>query len=157
MDIALFTDAFDEINGVAKTFNRFADFATSRGIDTTRFNPGHGSDELRKANDVDVPLALYVGRVSIEKDLDILVECFRVNEDSRLVVVGDGPSLPAMRKALPGALFLGFRKGQELSQIYASCDFLVFPSTTDMFGNVILEAMASGLPVILSDAGGPWS
>jgi glycosyltransferase involved in cell wall biosynthesis len=127
----------------------------SRGIDTARFNPVHRSDELRKENDIQVPLALYVGRVSIEKDLDILVECFRDNEDTRLVVVGDGPYLPAMREALPDALFLGFRKGQELSRIYASCDFFVFPSTTDTFGNVVLEAMASRLPVIVSDAGGP--
>lgn len=127
----------------------------SRGIDPVRFHPDHRSEELRAENRVEVPLALYVGRVSVEKDLDILVESFRGNEAVRLVVVGDGPYLSAMRDALPGAMFLGFRKGQELSRIYASCDFFVFPSTTDTFGNVILEAMASGLPVIVSDAGGP--
>jgi glycosyltransferase involved in cell wall biosynthesis len=69
--------------------------------------------------------------------------------------VGDGPYAEALADALPDAVFLGYLTGEKLARAYASADVFVFPSTTDTFGNVILEAQASGLPVIVSDLGGP--
>jgi glycosyltransferase involved in cell wall biosynthesis len=104
---------------------------------------------------------LYVGRVSKEKNLPLLVHAFRglqetVN-DVGLVIVGDGPYREEMQKALEGtpSLFTGYLEGESLSSVYASCDLFVFPSTTDTFGNVVLEAQASGLPVVVTDRGGP--
>ena len=73
----------------------------------------------------------------------------------QLIVVGDGPYSEAFAKSLPGAFFTGYLRGRELAAAYASADIFAFPSTTDTFGNVILEAQASGLPVVVSDSGGP--
>jgi len=73
----------------------------------------------------------------------------------RLFVVGHGPYSEALEKSLPDAFFTGYLRGTELATAYASADIFVFPSTTDTFGNVILEAQASGLPVVVSDSGGP--
>ena len=102
---------------------------------------------------------LYVGRVSREKDLDLLAEAYRrLRNDGlsiQLCVVGHGPYSKEFAKALPEALFTGYLKGEELAAAYASADIFVFPSTTDTFGNVIIEAQASGVPVIVSDSGGP--
>ncbi|MEY2505506.1 MAG: hypothetical protein QOG27_1786, partial [Verrucomicrobiota bacterium] len=70
-------------------------------------------------------------------------------------VVGHGPYSEALAKALPDAVFLGYLTGEALAKAYASADVFVFPSTTDTFGNVVIEAQASGLPVIVSDLGGP--
>ena len=102
---------------------------------------------------------LFVGRISKEKNLDTLVASTRKLADWKLAVrplfVGDGPYLSEMKRLLPDALFTGYLRGEELADAYASADFFVFPSTTDTFGNVVLEAQASGLPVIVSDVGGP--
>src|SRR6266853_315413 len=73
----------------------------------------------------------------------------------QLCVVGHGPYSEALAKSLTGAFFTGYLRGTELATAYASADIFVFPSTTDTFGNVILEAQASGLPVVVSDSGGP--
>jgi glycosyltransferase involved in cell wall biosynthesis len=73
----------------------------------------------------------------------------------KLYVVGHGPYSEALAKALPDAVFLGYLTGEPLAKAYASADVFVFPSTTDTFGNVVIEAQASGLPVIVSDLGGP--
>ncbi len=77
--------------------------------------------------------------------------------DLKLIVVGDGPYLEEMRRELAATscVFTGYLAGEELAEVYASCDLFVFPSTTDTFGNVVLEAQASGLPVIVTDSGGP--
>jgi glycosyltransferase involved in cell wall biosynthesis len=133
-----------------------------RGIDLERFHPERRTDILegRWSMNGDLRL-LYVGRVSKEKNLDLLSESFRslarTREDLALVVVGDGPYLPEMKKKLEGTrtVFTGYLEGEELAAVYASCDLFVFPSTTDTFGNVVLEAQASGLPVVVTDAGGP--
>jgi len=99
--------------------------------------------------------------VSKEKSLDLLVHAFRclVSEgvDVCLAIIGDGPYREEMESALTGypALFTGYLQGEELQIAYASADLFVFPSATDTFGNVVLEAQSSGLPVIVSDAGGP--
>ena len=73
----------------------------------------------------------------------------------QLFVVGHGPYSEALAKSLPEAFFTGYLAGEELATAYASADMFVFPSTTDTFGNVIIEAQASGLPVVVSDSGGP--
>jgi len=108
---------------------------------------------------------LYVGRVSVEKNLPLLTrvwpEVHRAARasgiDARLVVIGDGPYLKPMREALEGlgAHFLGFRHGEELATLYASADLFAFPSTTDTLGQVVMEAQASGLSVLVTDRGGP--
>lgn len=104
---------------------------------------------------------LYVGRVSKEKALDLLSAAFcSLIEQGlalSLAIVGDGPYRAEMEELLQGypAVFTGYLQGDELQAAYASADLFVFPSATDTFGNVVLEAQASGLPVIVSDSGGP--
>lgn len=111
---------------------------------------------------------LYCGRVSVEKNLPMLERAWtraRAALEARgvggvraqLVVIGDGPYRAAMQRGLEGlgALFLGFRHGEELARLYASGDVFVFPSLTDTLGQVVMEAQASGLPVIVGDEGGP--
>lgn len=121
----------------------------SRGVNTEKFNPSY-----RTRTDSRVK-ALYVGRVAPEKNLPILVDMFKNRSDVDLVVVGDGPYLQEMKAALPKAEFLGKIIGEQLANAYANGDFFVFPSRTDTLGNCVLEAMSSGLPVIVSDAMGP--
>ena len=132
-----------------------------RGLDTELFHPSRRDprfwDKFGKANG-QVRL-LYVGRVSREKDLDVLVQAYRRLRDEKvpvqLLVVGHGPYAQALAEAVPDALFTGYLRGKDLATAYASSDIFVFPSTTDTFGNVIIEAQASGVPVIVSDSGGP--
>ncbi|WP_027184136.1 glycosyltransferase [Desulfovibrio inopinatus] len=133
-----------------------------RGVDTLRFHPTKANGFLKKRYNAEKKInMLYVGRVSKEKNLHILAEAFsKLSEqhpDARLVITGDGPYREEMRTKLKNTncLFTGYLKGEDLATLYASCDFFVFPSTTDTFGNVILEAQASGLPVIVTDVGGP--
>lgn len=133
----------------------------SRGIDASKYHPSKRSNLLRSELGIEGKTAfLYVGRVSFEKDLDILVESYnRVKEvygnKAVLMITGDGPYLPKLRELLPGdTVFTGFKTGNELAEIYASADIFVCPSSTETFGNVILEAMASGLAVVGADAGG---
>jgi glycosyltransferase involved in cell wall biosynthesis len=132
------------------------------GVDTEKFNP-----EMRDVNlwpRLRVGQAhklLYAGRVSLEKNLPFLVEAFRLlcrqRQDVALVVAGDGPYRAEMEKAAAGlpVHFLGFQNDQELSALYASSDLFVFPSATDTLGQVVAEAQAAGLPVLVSDQGGP--
>jgi glycosyltransferase involved in cell wall biosynthesis len=98
-----------------------------------------------------------VGRVAPEKNLDLLVSAFRkirtVQPDARLVVVGDGPSRVWLETETPDAVFAGRRLGEDLAAHYASADLLLFPSLTETFGNVTLEAMASGVAVLAFDYG----
>jgi glycosyltransferase involved in cell wall biosynthesis len=104
---------------------------------------------------------LYVGRVSEEKNLRLLADAWKFAAgrvpDAALVVVGDGPFAPEMRKLLEGTpvFFLGKQNDQQLGPLYASADFFVFPSRTDTLGQVVMEAQCSGLPVLVSDEGGP--
>jgi len=107
------------------------------------------------------PNLLYVGRISREKNLHLLTDAFlrlrRAHPGANLVITGDGPYATEMKNSLSGqgAVFTGYVQGDELASLYASCDLFVFPSTTDTFGNVVLEAQASGLPVIVTAQGGP--
>ena len=134
-----------------------------RGVDTTRFDPSKRNGFYKRWRGMDAFKLLYVGRISKEKDLDVLAEAFRKAQaamsgrDVRLVIVGDGPYREEMERELAGqpVLFTGVLRDEALAEAYASADLFVFPSTTDTFGNVVLEAQASGLPVIVSDMGGP--
>src|SRR5450432_1114549 len=132
-----------------------------RGLDTQLFTPTRGAPDFWKQfgqNGSGVRL-LYVGRVSKEKDLDVLVQAFRnLRQDKvpvQLSVVGHGPFSNTLAELLPDACFTGYLTGTQLASAYASSDIFVFPSTTDTFGNVIIEAQAAGLPVVVSDIGGP--
>jgi glycosyltransferase involved in cell wall biosynthesis len=134
-----------------------------RGIDVERFRPSKRNGFLKnnfQVSDRNLKL-LYVGRVSREKNLPLLAGAFeklaKARKDIHLIVIGNGPYLADMKKALEGlpATFTGYLAGDDLAQAYASCDVFVFPSTTDTFGNVVLEAQASGLPVIVTAEGGP--
>lgn len=132
-----------------------------RGLDTQFFHPEKRdphSWENRGLKSGEVG-ALYVGRISREKNLDLLAAAFRRllarGVKVRPLFVGDGPYLSTMKELLPEGIFVGTLQGEELATAYASADFFVFPSTTDTFGNVVIEAQASGLPVIVSNAGGP--
>src|SRR5438874_5176619 len=132
-----------------------------RGLDTELFHPARRDAaffEKFGACNGEVRL-LYVGRISREKDLDLLAAAYRRLRDEgllvQLCVVGHGPYSEAFAESLPEAFFTGYLRGKELATAYASADIFVFPSTTDTFGNVIIEAHASGVPVIVSDAGGP--
>lgn len=103
---------------------------------------------------------LYVGRVSKEKDLEILAAAYTELAAAgdlplQLAIVGNGPYSQPLAELVPSAIFTGYLAGEDLATAYASADIFVFPSTTDTFGNVIIEAQASGLPVIVSDIGGP--
>lgn len=133
----------------------------SRGIDSINFNPELRNDDLRQKIGINDKLVfLYVGRVSPEKDLDILIDAYKkiykkYKDKVALIITGEGPYLEKCKNDFPkGTIFTGFKKGKELAQIYASSDIFVFPSSTETFGNVVLEAMASGIPVIGADAGG---
>ena len=131
-----------------------------RGVDTTRFSPKHRSENLRKQWDADenTRVMLYVGRLSPEKEVQVLIESYASLQTiqphkNKLVIVGDGPDF-ARLKSLPeakGVIFTGSLRGQDLAAAYASADIFVFASQVETFGNVVLEAMASGLPVIAYD------
>src|SRR5205809_2192479 len=132
-----------------------------RGLDTELFTPARRDPafwEKFTAANGQIRL-LYVGRISREKDLDILAGAYRrLRNDGlpvQLFVVGHGPYSEAFAESLPEAFFTGYLRGNELAMAYASADIFVFPSTTDTFGNVIIEAQASGVPVVVSDSGGP--
>jgi glycosyltransferase involved in cell wall biosynthesis len=133
-----------------------------RGIDTERFSPEKRNGFFEQSYGVTAAAKLlYVGRISKEKNLAVLGDAFRLlcarQAQAHLVVVGDGPYLNEMKALLSDlpCTFTGALAGDDLAKAYASADIFVFPSTTDTFGNVVLEAQASGLPVVVSDQGGP--
>jgi glycosyltransferase involved in cell wall biosynthesis len=134
----------------------------SPGVDGEKFSPARRDGEIWAKLGVKEPRRLlYCGRVSVEKNLDLLAGVFeRVCEkrkDAALVIVGEGPNLAEMKARLAKlpAYFLGAKSDAELAAIYASSDMLVFPSMTDTLGQVVLEAQASGLPALVSTRGGP--
>jgi len=129
----------------------------SRGVNATLFSPDKRSFNLRaswgcKPNDL---VMVHVGRLAAEKNLELLFECYQQmrqhDESVRLIMVGDGPELHTLRAQYPEVIFAGVKTGEALAAHYASADLFVFPSQTETFGNVTLEAMASGLPVVAFD------
>jgi phosphatidylinositol alpha 1,6-mannosyltransferase len=132
----------------------------SRGVDSDRFHPMHRREEYRQLLGVGPgdTLVTYVGRIAREKDLNLLVQAWQLltpGNRTRLVLVGRGPLENELRRMnVPGIVLVGMKHGIELSAAYASSDVFVFPSTTETFGNVLLEGMASGLPCLAAAAGG---
>jgi phosphatidylinositol alpha 1,6-mannosyltransferase len=133
----------------------------ARGVDPRGFHPAYRSQELRRQRlgaDAGTIVVVYVGRLAQEKGLDVALEAMAIagrRSPRRLVFAfaGDGPYATVCRaKAPPDSVFLGRIEGDTLSAFYASGDLFVFPSTTDTFGNVLLEAMASRLPIVAADA-----
>jgi glycosyltransferase involved in cell wall biosynthesis len=133
-----------------------------RGVNTETFSPELRSQAWRERWGGQYPVKLiYVGRISREKNLETLTGAFRLlntrRPDTCLVMVGDGPYREEMQNTMRDlpVFFTGTLKGRDLATAYASSDLFVFPSKTDTFGRVVLEAQSSGLPVVVSDSGGP--
>ena len=133
----------------------------SRGVDTTLYSCQKRKEELREHwRARDKVVLLYVGRLAPEKNLNLLFSVYRellssYQDKIHLVVTGDGPMYKVLKEeGSENITFTGYKKDSELAEIYASSDIFVFPSCTETFGNVVLEAMASGLPVVAMKAGG---
>lgn len=141
--------------GVGETYRLW-----ERGIDTDRFDPSFRSENFRRkwGLDPELPVIAFVARLRWEKGLRTLVSALhQLGEDApahQVLVVGEGVGQSWMREQLPSAIFTGALVGEALSEAYASSDLFFYPSTTDTFGNVTLEAMASGLATVCADAPG---
>lgn len=131
--------------------------AVGRGVDVRAFSPHRRSERLRTAWGVgpDDLVVVHVGRLAPEKNPRLALGAWRAiaarHSRARLVWVGDGPMRAALEREAPGSLFVGAQRGDRLAAHYASADIFVFPSLTETFGNVTLEAMASGLPIVAFD------
>jgi len=126
----------------------------ARGVDTRLFSPEHRSDTLRASWGAtpQSTVLLAVGRLAAEKNLDMVLRAFEamraVRDEVKLVFVGDGPLRESLRQRCPDAVFAGMQSQQALASYYASADLFLFPSTTETFGNVTIEALASGTAVL---------
>jgi len=133
------------------------------GVEFKRFDASFRSEEWRNQilKGTEKTILFWAGRLTWEKDLRTLADAYNLLKSERndfvMVFGGDGPARKELESLMPGAIFLGRLGGLELSQAYASSDIFVFPSTTETFGNVTIEAMASGLVPIVADAGGSRS
>ncbi len=130
-----------------------------RAVDTMQFDPARRDPGLRREWGLQdgSPAVIHVGRIAPEKNLDLLVRSFRaIQQDqpgARMVWVGDGPMRPALQACNPDFIFCGMQRGVELGRYFASADLFVFPSLSETFGNVTLEAMASGVATVAFDYG----
>ena len=129
----------------------------SRGVDADLFHPDRRNTELRRswgATD-DTPVAILVSRLAPEKNLPVVIAAFEQmrasRPDARLVMVGDGPARAALEQQHPHVIFAGMKTGEELAAHYASGDIFLYPSLTETYGNVTVEAMASGLATVAYD------
>ncbi|WP_294395294.1 glycosyltransferase family 1 protein [uncultured Sphingomonas sp.] len=136
----------------------------SRGVDTDIFNPARRDMEWRRSLGIgdDEAVVAFIGRIVMEKGLDVFAETMdmlhRRGTKARMLIIGEGPARPWFENRLPdGAVFTGFQRGEDLARAIASSDMLLNPSVTETFGNVTLEAMACGLPVIAARATGSLS
>ena len=120
----------------------------SRGVDLTQFQPR----TQPQRSEYEPPVMLYVGRVSIEKGIE---DFLKLKRTGTKLIVGDGPIRTELEQRYPDAKFLGYRKGEALANCYAAADLFVFPSKTDTFGIVLIEALATGLPVAAYPVTGP--
>ena len=131
-----------------------------RGVESDLFNPARRSMQWREARSIggDDVLIAFVSRLVTEKGLDVVIGVIRGLEERgishRLVIVGDGPERERVAAALPNAIFEGHQTGSDLATAYASSDVFLFPSDTETFGNVTLEALSSGLPAVVANATG---
>lgn len=131
----------------------------ARGVDSQLFHPAKRDARLRESWGLadDQTAVLHVGRLAQEKNLGLIKRCFDVLQDTyplrpmKLIIVGDGPQRSILEHQLPDAIFCGTLRGEDLARHYASGDLFLFPSLTETFGNVVLEAMASGLGVVAYD------
>jgi phosphatidylinositol alpha 1,6-mannosyltransferase len=136
----------------------------SRGVDTDIFSPARRDLQWRRSLGIadDEPVVAFIGRIVMEKGLDVFAEAMDVlhrrGTKARMLIIGEGPARPWFEGRLPaGAVFTGFQRGEDLARAIASADMLLNPSVTETFGNVTLEAMACGLPVIAARATGSLS
>jgi glycosyltransferase involved in cell wall biosynthesis len=134
----------------------------SRGVDTEGFHPRHRDNAWRQklsGGNPEAPLLIYVGRLATEKRVAWLRPVLEALPEARLAIVGDGPIRTDLEECFADTptVFTGYLCGDDLAYAYASADLFCFPSATETFGNVILEAMASGLPVVVPRSGGPAS
>ena len=131
----------------------------ARAVDASQLSPALRSDTLRASWGAgpDTPVAIHVGRIAPEKNLDLAVRAFRAIQQrrpqARMVWVGDGPAREALARANPDFVFCGVQRGQALARHFASGDLFLFPSRSETFGNVTLEAMASGVATVAFDSG----
>lgn len=132
-------------------------FVVARGVDTKLFHPDKRSAQLRaawKATD-ETPVVILVSRIAPEKNLHVVIQAFEqmriINPLTQLVIVGDGPARAQLEKHNPHVIFAGMQTGEALAQHYASADIFLYPSLTETYGNVIIEAMASGLATVSYD------
>ncbi len=134
-------------------------FRLARAVDTRAFHPAFREAALRDAWGAapDAPVVVHVGRIAHEKNLPLAVRSYRalqrLRPDARFVWVGDGPARPELQAANPDFIFAGVRRGGDLARHFASADLFCFPSLSETFGNVTLEAMASGIAVVAFDYG----
>ena len=152
--------SFVPTDEIRKTLSRqgYMNLVTvARGVDTELFNPAQRSQALRQQwglQEEDLAV-LYVGRVAAEKNIDLAVRAFRrvqlLNPRAKFVLVGDGPVRQRLQRENPDFIYCGMQRGEELARHYASADLFVFPSLTETFGNVLIEALASGLPAVAFD------
>ena len=132
-----------------------------RGVDTALFSPEKRSEELRQSWGAapEDPVAIYVSRMAVEKNLPLAIEAMehlkKLNPRTRCVYVGDGPERESMARRYPDFVFAGMRRDEDLAAHYASADMFIFPSITETFGNVVTEAMASGLVTIAFNYAAP--
>ncbi len=131
-----------------------------RGVDTNKYNPQKKTSFLNDEFGLNKEkTVLFVSRLVKEKETDTVVNVYNLfterYNDVKFIITGDGPDRANMEDAMPEAIFTGRQTGDELASIYASCDVFIFPSVTETFGNVVLESLASGTPVVAAKAGGP--
>jgi glycosyltransferase involved in cell wall biosynthesis len=133
----------------------------SRGIDRNLFDPSRRSGPLREEwNAAGRTVFVYAGRFVLYKDIEVVMSVYErfvaegFEQRVRFVMIGSGPEEAEMHRRMPEAVFTGYLTGTALPEAYASGDVFLFPSTTEAFGNVVLEALASGLPAVVSDIGG---
>jgi len=130
-----------------------------RGIDTQLFSPTKKDKTVvQKLVGNDRPVILFASRLVWEKNLETLFNIYQLSQDRNLpfnfLVVGDGVAMEACQRRMPKAIFTGKVDHEQLSVLYAACDVFLFPSISESYGNVVLEAMASGLPCVIADGGG---
>lgn len=132
-----------------------------RGVDCTLFHPTYNKDLFRKKYNITAKYILsYVGRLAPEKDIDTLQTLIQTTnkerDDIHWLIAGDGPLAKGLHENVPktNVTFTGYLQGEDLAEAYASSDLMVFPSTTETFGNVVLESLACGTPVIGANSGG---